>query len=83
MEKAKSSNEPSQRIPGTSMSHMISSHFWPVKALNRLMGSRVQGAVLGDGGRPPQQKGGPLTGGFATSPQLPVQDCPEFKQNIL
>lgn len=56
---------------GSSLPHRIAGCFWPVKALNRLKGSRVQGAVLGDGGQPPQQKGGPLTRGLTASPQCP------------
>lgn len=46
--------EPSPGIPGTSTSHRIAGHFWPVRAPNGLTGSTVQGAGLGE------TEGGPL-----------------------
>lgn len=53
MEKAKSSMKPSHRSAGTSVSHKIAGHFWPVKALtgertagSRLWSSGMEGGLL-------------------------------------
>lgn len=58
--------EPSPGIPGTSMSHRIAGHFWPVRAPNGLTGSTVQGAGLGE------TEGGPLNRKEAHSPEASV-----------